>query len=94
VGSYLSNTKPRNKQDTNRKLSDWTCFPPYTHYFFCSEQELHELEKNGLVIREVYNTKPITVQYELTEYSYSLQDVLIAMETWGSQHRRKIMMGE
>lgn len=57
-------------------------------------KELHELEMNGLVSREVCNTKPVTVQYELTEYSHSLNDVLIAMETWGSQHRRKIMMGE
>jgi DNA-binding HxlR family transcriptional regulator len=57
-------------------------------------KELQELEMNGLVSREVCNTKPITVQYELTEYSHSLQDVLKAMETWGSQHRRKIMMGE
>lgn len=57
-------------------------------------KELHELEMNGLVSREVCNTKPVTVQYELTEYSHSLNDVLISMETWGSQHRRKIMMGE
>ncbi|WP_255076797.1 hypothetical protein [Lacihabitans sp. CCS-44] len=39
-----------------------------------------------------YQTR--TVQYELTEYSHSLNDVLIAIETCGSQHRRKIMMGE
>ena len=56
-------------------------------------KELQELEMNGLVSREVCNTKPVTVQYELTEYSQSLKDVLMAMETWGSQHRRKIMMG-
>lgn len=55
-------------------------------------KELQELEMNGLVSREVCNTKPVTVQYELTEYSHSLTDVLIAMETWGSQHRRKIFL--
>lgn len=56
-------------------------------------KELQELEMNGLVSREVRDTKPVTVQYELTEYSESLKEVLIAMEKWGSQHRRKIISG-
>lgn len=54
-------------------------------------KELQELEMNGLVSREVYNTKPITVQYGLTEYCYTLTDVLRAMEKWGFQHRQKII---
>lgn len=53
-------------------------------------KELQELEMNGLVSREVCNTKPVTVQYELTEYSYTLNEVLIAMEKWGNAHRQKI----
>src|SRR5690554_970562 len=31
-------------------------------------RELKELEMNQLIIREVLNTQPITVQYQLTEY--------------------------
>ncbi|MNE74256.1 HxlR-like helix-turn-helix [compost metagenome] len=46
---------------------------------------------NGLVSREVCNTKPVTVQYALTDYSQSLTEVLIAMEKWGYQHREKIV---
>ncbi|PPL03427.1 winged helix-turn-helix transcriptional regulator [Parapedobacter indicus] len=56
-------------------------------------KELHELEMNGLVSRNVRNTKPITVQYELTEYSQTLEEVLGAMERWGYHHRQKIIMG-
>ena len=56
-------------------------------------KELQEMEMNGLVSREVCNTKPVTVQYELTEYSYSLNEVLKAMEKWGFQHREKIISG-
>ena len=56
-------------------------------------KELQELEMNGLVSRKVRDTKPITVQYELTEYSHSLDDVLVAMEKWGYQHRNKIIHG-
>ena len=56
-------------------------------------KELQELEMNGLVSRKVCDTKPITVQYELTAYSTTLNDVLIAMEKWGVQHRNKIIQG-
>lgn len=54
-------------------------------------KELQEMEMNGLVTREVCNTKPITVQYGLTDYSYTLDEVLTAMEKWGYQHRQKII---
>lgn len=56
-------------------------------------KELQELEMNGLVSREVCNTKPVTVQYELTEYSETLGEVLIAMEKWGNLHRQKVISG-
>lgn len=56
-------------------------------------KELQELEMNGLVSRKVCDTKPVTVQYELTEYSYTLNEVLQAMEKWGNQHRIKIFQG-
>jgi len=54
-------------------------------------KELQDLEMNGLVLRHVCNTKPVTVQYELTDYSKSLNEVLEALERWGEQHRRKII---
>lgn len=57
-------------------------------------KELQELEMNGLVSRTVCDTKPITVQYELTDYSQTLNEVLLAMEKWGYLHRKKIISGE
>lgn len=54
-------------------------------------KELQELEMNDLVKRMVCDTKPITVQYELTAYSKTLEPVLIEMEQWGEQHRKKII---
>ncbi|WP_426327760.1 winged helix-turn-helix transcriptional regulator [Pedobacter sp. R-06] len=56
-------------------------------------KELQEMEMNGLVSRKVCDTKPVTVQYELTPYSQTLDDVLTAMEKWGFQHRNKIIQG-
>lgn len=54
-------------------------------------KELSDLEMNGLVTRNVCNTKPVTVEYELTEYSKSLSEVILAMHTWGSNHRKRVL---
>lgn len=50
-------------------------------------KELKDLEMNGMVKRTVYDTTPITVEYELTESAKSLGDVLDKMLEWGLQHR-------
>ena len=52
--------------------------------------ELKSLELNGFVIRKVYNEFPVLVEYELTEYSNSLENVITALRDWGFQHRDKI----
>jgi DNA-binding HxlR family transcriptional regulator len=52
--------------------------------------ELKILELNGFVIRQVYNEFPVLVEYELTEYSNSLKNVITALTDWGLQHREKI----
>lgn len=54
-------------------------------------KELQELETNGLVSRNVCNTKPVTVEYELTAYSKTLSEVVLAMHKWGVAHRKKMM---
>lgn len=54
-------------------------------------KELRDLEMNQLVTRKVYDTKPVTVEYELTEYGKSLDKVLDALKEWGLEHRKRIM---
>ncbi len=54
-------------------------------------KELQELEVNGLVKRSIIATRPITVEYELTEYGRTLQPVLDALAHWGQAHRTKMM---
>lgn len=51
-------------------------------------KELKELELNGMVRRTVYDTIPVTVEYELTKSGHSLHDVLDAMMIWGLEHRK------
>ena len=53
--------------------------------------ELKELEMNGFIKRNVDTGFPIVVEYELTEYSHTLQKVLEALSEWGEMHRKTIM---
>ncbi|GAB4045516.1 winged helix-turn-helix transcriptional regulator [Spirosoma litoris] len=53
-------------------------------------KELKHLEENLLIKRAIVSDYPIKVEYRLTEYCYTISEVLIAMETWGKQHREKI----
>jgi len=57
-------------------------------------KELKELELNELVTRTVYDTKPVSVEYELTDYGKSLDKVIEELINWGLQHRKRIMQKE
>lgn len=52
--------------------------------------ELKTLELNGFVVRKVYNEFPVLVEYELTDYSNSLENVITALRDWGLQHKDKL----
>ena len=52
--------------------------------------ELKDLELNGFVKRTVFTGIPVVVEYELTEYSDTLEDVLKALSNWGAMHRENV----
>ena len=54
-------------------------------------KELKELEMNELVKRTVCNTKPVSVEYELTTYGKTLETVIASLVTWGLKHRKRIL---
>ena len=45
---------------------------------------LRHLESNGVLIRTVHATVPVTVEYSLTEKGQSLHPILKEMKYWGS----------
>lgn len=49
-------------------------------------QQLRELERDGLVHREVYPVVPPKTEYSLTEFGESIAPILDAMCTWGKEH--------
>ena len=54
-------------------------------------KELKELEINGLVDRRVDTTTSSIIEYSLTEYSKSLDNVIEIIREWGLTHREKII---
>lgn len=44
--------------------------------------DLVKLEKRGLINRVVKDTRPITVEYSLTDKSYDLDNILIELMKW------------
>ena len=53
-------------------------------------KELQDLETNLLVTRTVMNTRPVTVNYAITEYGLSVFPVTETLVDWGLNHRQKI----
>ena len=48
---------------------------------------LRDMEKSGLVHREVFAEVPPRVEYSLTDTGWSLKSVLYSMVEWGNNYR-------
>lgn len=53
-------------------------------------KELRHLEINGLISRKVLPSKPISVEYALTEYGRTLKPIMDEMAQWGMDHKERI----
>lgn len=54
-------------------------------------KELKELELNGMVVRKVYDSTPVSVEYELSKSGQSITEVLDKMIDWGIKHRESVI---
>lgn len=54
-------------------------------------KELKDMEEHKLIKRTVYDEYPVSIEYTATKYSESLQPVMIALHSWGVNHRKKII---
>ncbi|MCW3083483.1 MAG: transcriptional regulator [Bacteroidetes bacterium] len=54
-------------------------------------KELQDLEVNLLIKRTVLDTKPVTVEYELTPHGKTLEKIIGEIRIWGRSHRKKII---
>jgi DNA-binding HxlR family transcriptional regulator len=54
-------------------------------------QTLRSLERDGLVIRTVTPTVPVTVTYELTDLGISLHHVMRGIKEWAEAHMGEVL---
>ncbi len=54
-------------------------------------KELRELELNQLVKREVFDSLPVSIEYSLTPYADTLDEVIDVLRNWGIKHRKKML---
>ena len=50
-------------------------------------QQLSELEFHGIVVKKIYNTLPLKVEYFLTDGGESILEVLHSMKKWGENYK-------
>ncbi len=50
-------------------------------------KHLRELEAEDIIERVVYPQVPPKVEYSITEYGRTLEDILVAMHEWGTKHQ-------
>ena len=48
--------------------------------------QLRELEKSGLIIRNVYPEVPLRVEYSLSDFGQSLMPILKEINKWGTAY--------
>ncbi|SDX12100.1 transcriptional regulator, HxlR family [Marininema mesophilum] len=53
-------------------------------------QQLRELEYDGIINRITYNQVPPKVEYEMSEYGWSLKSILESLCAWGEHHIIKV----
>ncbi|MDQ0859084.1 DNA-binding HxlR family transcriptional regulator [Bacillus sp. V2I10] len=52
--------------------------------------QLRELEKDGVVHREIYKEVPPKVEYSLTEFGHTLEPIIMLMRDWGERYNKEI----
>ncbi len=56
-------------------------------------KELQDMETNLLITRTVCNTKPITVEYEVTKFGRTLEPIVDEIAKWGIEYRKSLIQG-
>jgi DNA-binding HxlR family transcriptional regulator len=56
--------------------------------------QLRELERDGIVHREVYKEVPPKVEYSLTDFGKTLEPLILFMKEWGEKYKIKLKEAE
>lgn len=52
--------------------------------------QLRDLERDGIIHREVYKQVPPKVEYSLTEFGLTLKPIILDMKKWGITYKNRV----
>ena len=52
--------------------------------------QLRELERDGIIHREIYKEVPPRVEYSLTDFGRTLEPIIMLMKAWGESYKVRL----
>ena len=71
-------------EETKRFNELYRTFPDITQAMLT--KQLRELEKDGIIHREVYKEVPPKVEYSLTDIGRDFMPIVLQIQKWGERH--------
>ncbi|MGA8870132.1 MAG: helix-turn-helix domain-containing protein [Candidatus Acidiferrales bacterium] len=75
-------------EDKTRRFSELQRLIPVSTKKMLTKH-LRELERDGIVHRNIFAEVPPRVEYSLTRHGQSLRPILVLMSNWGKKHRAR-----
>ncbi|MGW8958794.1 winged helix-turn-helix transcriptional regulator [Paenibacillus sp. NPDC055715] len=75
--------------DGTKRFNEFRRLNPGITQFMLTLQ-LRELERDGIIHREVYKEIPPKVEYSLTDFGRTLEPVIISMKAWGESYKMRL----
>jgi DNA-binding HxlR family transcriptional regulator len=75
--------------DGTKRFNELRRFNPGITQFMLTHQ-LRELERDGIIHREVYKEVPPKVEYSLTDFGRTLEPIILSMKAWGGTYKIRL----
>ncbi|MDQ0492363.1 winged helix-turn-helix transcriptional regulator [Paenibacillus brasilensis] len=72
--------------DGTKRFNEFRRLNPGITQFMLTLQ-LRELERDGIIHREIYKEVPPRVEYSLTDFGRTLEPVIMSMKAWGESYK-------
>jgi len=75
--------------DGTKRFNEFRRLNPGITQFMLTLQ-LRELERDGIIHREIYKEVPPRVEYSLTDFGRTVEPVIMSMKAWGESYKVRL----